>query len=157
MASMPTGTNSTNHLAPGPTARSSRDQRTGCELCARVAPVSTVNGSVTMQASRTQPGGSLESAGTHRPIHTPALDTCREQSPQHRQGAAVPAHGRGPVSGAPSGSPGSSVKRLQAQVVGADSELRFKSRRTGHAGERRPAGIDLKKQSVRGTDGLGWS
>ena len=35
----------------------------------------------------------------------------------------------------PSGSPGLRIKRLQAQVVGTDLELLFKTFRAGHTGE----------------------
>ena len=134
-AAMPTGTNSTDHLATGPTARSSRDQWTRCKLCSRVASMSPVNGSVTMQASRTQPGGLLESAGTRLPMNTPGPGSGRilnrqttAESRVHSTDKVQPSLGRegAPSQGAPSGSPSLSIKRLQGQMVGTDLELLFK-------------------------------
>ena len=94
--------------------------------------MSPVNGSVTMQASRTQPGGLLESAGTHRPINTPSFGSGRAPNRQttaesrvHGTDKVQPSPGRegAPSQGEPLGSPSLSIKRLQAQVVGTDLKL----------------------------------
>ena len=101
--------------------------------------MSPVNGSVVMQASRTQPGGLLESAGTHRPMNTPSPGSGRD--PDRQTTAESRAHGTdkvqpspsregAPSQGAPLGFPSLSIKRLQAQVVGTDLELLL-----SHAGQ----------------------
>ena len=84
-------------------------------------------------------------------------DNCREQSPWHRQGATIPGHGRGPTSGGALGIP--QLKHKEASGTGGRNSLgaAFKSCRAGHAGEWRPEGMYHRKQSVWGTDGLGWS
>ena len=85
-------------------------------------------------------------------------DECREQSPQHREGPAVPPGGKGPLLWSkPSGFPSLRRERLQAQVVGTDSELLFKSWKAGHTGEWRSDGVYHKNRVSGGTDRLGWS
>ena len=94
--------------------------------------MSPVNGSVTMQASRTQPGRLLESAGTHRPMNTSGPGSGRAPNRQttaesrvHGTDKVQPSPGRegAPSQGEPLGSPSLSIKRLQAQVVGTDLKL----------------------------------
>ncbi|CAM9188122.1 unnamed protein product [Rangifer tarandus platyrhynchus] len=92
-----------------------------------------------MQASRTQPGGLLESAGTHRPMNSPGPGSGRDPNRQttaesrvHGTDKEQPSPGREgvPFQGPPLGSPSLSIKRLQAQVVGTDLELLL-----SHAGQ----------------------
>ena len=101
--------------------------------------MSPVNGSVTMQASRTQPGGLLDSAGTHRPMNTSGPGSGRAPNRQttaesrvHGTDKVQPSPGMegAPPQGVPLGSPSLSIKRLQAQVVGTALELLL-----SHAGQ----------------------
>ena len=101
--------------------------------------MSPANGSVTMQASRTQPGRLLESAGTHRPMNTPGPGSGRDANRQtnaenrvHSKDKVQPSPGREgtPSQGEPLESPSLSIKRLQAQVVETDLELLL-----SHAGQ----------------------
>ena len=125
--------------------------------------MSPVNGSVTMQASRTQPGRLLELAGTHRPMNTPGPGSGRDPDRQttaesrvHGTDKVQPSPGRegAPSQGAPLGSPSLSTKRLQAQVVGIALELLL-----SHAGQATQVSEGQRectiKNRVSGEQGLG--
>ena len=92
--------------------------------------MSPVNGSVTMQASRTQPGGLLKSAGAHRPMNTPGPGSGRDPDRQTIAESRVhgrdkvqpsPGKGRGPISGGALGIP--QLKHKEASGTGGGNRL----------------------------------